>query len=106
MADSIAKKAGAFLSAAVAVSAVLAQHVDAHPAASIGANSVSGLTITRVDDRPYRHCHYLPVRVVCYASLSGTHKTKDPPERKLHQRSPVEFDGRHYRTHHGEPWWE
>jgi hypothetical protein len=102
MADSRAMKTGALLSAAMAVSAIIAQRAEAYPAASIEASAVTRPPITRIDDRSYRHCHNLPRGVVCYSSLSVTHKIKDPPERKPHQRPPNEIDGRHYRAHHRE----
>jgi len=82
MPNSRSKKAGALLSAAVALS-VFAQHAEAYFAFSFD-NRRS--PITRVDDRSYRHCHNLPARVVCYSSLSGTHKIMDPPEIKPHKR--------------------
>jgi hypothetical protein len=96
-----------FLSATLAIVAFAAQRAEAYPATPGNTLAISAPSVTRIDNRNYRHCHNKQVHVVCYTSMPGEPEAKAPHERHLGRKSPRERDllDEHRHLGHGEWLW-
>ena len=103
------RRTGILLSTAAATTAFAAHYAEAYPAASWNVSAITVPSVTRIDSRSYRHCHNLPVRVVCYKTQGG-----QPEAQASHQRSTQErttdsgqaVRGQHHAHCSGLPWSE